>query len=52
MIPFCTSGGSEIEEAMPVINNLCKGSTILEGYTADYGSLSEVRNWLKNIGQL
>ena len=52
IIPFCTSGGSEIDEAMPVINDLCKGSTILEGYTADDGSTSEVRNWLKKIGQL
>lgn len=52
IIPFCTSGGSDIEEAMPAINDLCKGSTILKGYTADIGTTTEIREWLKNIGQL
>lgn len=50
VIPFCTSGGSDIEESMPVINKLCKGSTILDGYTADSGSTKEIRRWLKRIG--
>lgn len=35
IIPFCTSGGSDISEALPEIEKLCKGSTILEGYTAN-----------------
>lgn len=52
VIPFCTSGGSEIDEAMPVINDLCKGSTILKGYTADDGTTEEIREWLKEIVQL
>lgn len=52
VIPFCTSGGSEIEEAMPAINDLCKGSTILKGYTADDGTIEEIREWLKEIVQL
>lgn len=52
VIPFCTSGGSDIEEAMPEIEKLCSGNEILEGYTADSGSSKEIRKWLKGIGQL
>lgn len=52
VIPFCTSGGSDISESMDVIKKLCKGSTILEGYTADSGSTREIRNWLTKIGML
>lgn len=50
VIPFCTSGGSDISESMDIINSLCKGSTILDGYTAESGSTSEIRSWLKSIG--
>ncbi len=52
VIPFCTSGGSDIEESMPEITELTQGATLLEGYTADYGTKREIRNWLKEIGQL
>lgn len=52
VIPFCTSGGSDISESMNVIRKLCKGSTILEGYTADSGSTNEIRSWLTRIGML
>lgn len=52
VIPFCTSGGSDISESMDVIQSLCKSSTILEGYTADSGSTGEVRRWLRSIGML
>ncbi|MBD5135440.1 MAG: flavodoxin [Lachnospiraceae bacterium] len=52
VIPFCTSGGSDISEALPEIKELCKGSTILEGYTADSGSKSEIKKWLTKIGQI
>lgn len=52
VIPFCTSGGSDISESMNVIQKLCKGSTILEGYTADSGSAKEIRNWLTEIKML
>lgn len=52
VIPFCTSGGSDIEEAMPVINKMCTGATILNGYTSNSGSTSEIRKWLRSIGQL
>ncbi|MBO5484565.1 MAG: Ig-like domain-containing protein [Lachnospiraceae bacterium] len=52
VIPFCTSGGSDISESMDEIKKFCKGSTILEGYTADSGSTKEIRNWLIRIGML
>lgn len=52
VIPFCTSGGSDISEALPEIKKLCKDSTILEGYTADSGSKSEIKKWLTKIGQI
>lgn len=52
VIPFCTSGGSDISESIPVFKKLCKNSKLLTGYTADSGSTGEIRNWLKNIGIL
>lgn len=52
VIPFCTSGGSDISESMGVIKKLCKRSTILDGYTADSGSTKEIKNWLTKIGVL
>lgn len=52
VIPFCTSGGSDIEEAMPAIDKMCKGATILNGYTSNSGSTSEIQKWLHSIGQL
>lgn len=47
IIPFCTSGGSEIDEAMPTFLNSCKGLAV-------YGekrisSSSQIDSWLKEI---
>lgn len=52
VIPFCTSGGSDIEETLSDLKKSCKGATVLEGYTAEEGTTKEIRNWLKDIGQL
>lgn len=52
VIPFCTSGGSEIDESLPALRKSAKGATIKEGYTADSGSTAEIRKWLTEIGEL
>lgn len=52
VIPFCTSGGSEIDESLPALRKSAKGATIKEGYTADTGSTAEIRKWLKDIGEV
>lgn len=52
VIPFCTSGGSEIDESIPALRKSAKGATIKEGYTADSGSTAEIRKWLTGIGEL
>lgn len=52
VIPFCTSGGSDISETIDVIQTLCKGADILEGYTANSGTIREIRNWLTKIGMI
>lgn len=50
IIPFCTSGGSDIDESMPTINSLCAEATILEGLTAN--GPEDVEGWLSEIGML
>lgn len=50
VIPFCTSGGSDIDESMPTINSLCAEATILEGLTAN--GPEDVEGWLSEIGML
>ena len=52
VIPFCTSGGSEIDESLPALRKSARGATIKEGYTADSGSTAEIRKWLTRIGEL
>jgi len=52
VIPFCTSGGSEIDESLPALRKSAKGAVIKEGYTADSGSTAEIRKWLTRIGEL
>ena len=52
VIPFCTSGGSEIDKSLPALRKSAKGATIKEGYTADSGSTAEIRKWLTEIGEL
>lgn len=52
VIPFCTSGGSDIEETLSSFKESAKGAKFKEGYTADSGSTSEIKKWLKDIGEL
>lgn len=50
VIPFCTSGGSDIEESMPAIQEFCPDSNILEGLTAN--NLDDVEPWIESLGVL
>ena len=50
VIPFCTSGGSDIEESIPGIEAAVSGATMLEGLTAN--DSSDVQPWLEEIGIL
>lgn len=52
VIPFCTSGGSEIDESLPALRKSAKGAVLKEGYTADSGSTAEIKKWLTEIGEL
>lgn len=52
VIPFCTSGGSDIEETLSALKKSAKGAKFKEGYTADSGSTSEIKKWLTKIGEL
>ena len=52
VIPFCTSGGSDISETLSALKKSCRGAKILKGYTADEGTKAEISNWLIKIGQL
>lgn len=51
VIPFCTSGGSDIDGSLPDLKKSCEGATFKEGYTADTGSMAEIRKWLTQIGE-
>ena len=50
IIPFCTSGGSDVAESIPAIKRLCPNSTILPGLTAN--NLSDIKPWLSKLGML
>ncbi len=50
VIPFCTSGGSDLQESLPAIRQLAPHSKILEGLTAN--DHSAIEPWLKKIGIL
>ena len=52
VIPFCTSGGSTIEESMEDLKQSCAGAEWKDGYTADAGDEEEIREWLTEIGEL
>lgn len=52
VIPFCTSGGDDIDGSLADLKRSCKGANFKEGYTADYGSKLEIRKWLTKIGEL
>lgn len=50
VVPFCTSGGSDIEESISGIKNAIEGATLLDGLTAN--NIDDVELWLKEIGVL
>ncbi|MBP2655476.1 MAG: flavodoxin [Firmicutes bacterium] len=50
VIPFCTSGGSDISVSMDAINSLCPNSTVLQGLTAN--NLNDIKPWLTKLGLL
>lgn len=52
VIPFCTSGGSDIRESLSALRKSCRGATFKTGYTAETGSTAEIRGWLREIGEL
>ncbi|WP_371380994.1 flavodoxin [Sporomusa aerivorans] len=50
VIPFCTSGGSDVAESMGAIRSLCPNSTVLQGLTAN--NLNDIKPWLAKLGML
>lgn len=52
IVPFCTSGGSDIDGSISDLKNSAKGAVFKEGYTAGSGSNAEIKRWLTRIGEL
>ncbi len=50
IIPFCTSGGSDLAESMPAIRQLVPNAKIVDGITAN--DSRDVEPWLKKIGMM
>ena len=56
VIPFCTSGGSDIEETIDSFKSSCNSSKILEGLTLSGSSANsdngktKIKNWITNLG--
>ena len=48
VVPFCTSGGSDLAESLPGFNKSAKGAQILEGLTANRPA--DLDPWLVKIG--
>lgn len=48
IIPFCTSGESDIEETMPTFLNSCAGMAVYGGKRI--GSIGEIDGWLQELG--
>ena len=55
VIPFCTSGGSDIEETMDSFKSSCNSSKISEGLTISGSSANsdsgktKIKNWITNL---
>lgn len=52
IVPFCTSGGSDIDGSISDLKQSAKGAVFKKGYTAGTGSNAEIRTWLREIGEL
>lgn len=50
IVPFCTSGGSDISESMPMIKELCQKAAIKEGLTASKNDVEKTKAWLQKLG--
>lgn len=50
IVPFCTSGGSEIEETLPMLQEAVAGAQVRQGLTAD--GPQDVEPWLRELGLL
>ncbi|WP_024345326.1 flavodoxin [Lacrimispora indolis] len=50
ILPFCTSGGSDIEESMPDIRRSGSGATVRTGLTANSLSREQITDWLTYNG--
>lgn len=50
ILPFCTSGGSDIEESMSDIQRLSRGATVGTGLTANSLSRETIADWLSANG--
>ena len=50
IVPFCTSGGSDISESVRHIRRACKASAVKKGLTANDVSNKRIRNWLEKNG--
>lgn len=50
ILPFCTSGGSDIEESMPAVRNSSGKGTVGTGLTANSLSDERIQRWLDTNG--
>ena len=50
IVPFCTSGGTQIEESIPMLEEACAKAKLLEGLTAN--DPDDVKPWLEELGLL
>lgn len=50
VLPFCTSGGSDISASVKHIRRVCKKSTVKKGLTANDVSNKKISTWLKKNG--
>lgn len=50
ILPFCTSGGSDISESVKHIRRVCKKSTVKKGLTANDVSNKKIGSWLTKNG--
>ena len=50
IFPFCTSGGSDVEESMEAVRNSSGNGKVGIGLTANNISAEEIQNWLSTNG--
>ncbi|MBQ9868940.1 MAG: hypothetical protein IJM32_04720 [Ruminococcus sp.] len=48
VIPFCTSGGSDIDETMPTFLDSCDGLAVDKGKTLS--GMNDIKSWIKDLG--